>query len=204
VAMLIAVTVGWAVAGMAAQRFPWLDEVPEVPPAAGSEGAEGARGRVRPLRRLGALPAPVRLAGAGMVAVVAVPVALAAWRGPVGRQPVQPASQAMLRLRPAIEEYAAGEELVVANTVDLLNDKDLGLPVVLARAGIDWVEIEDPRAEGRFRYAILPASALENPTIAAVIATGRGEVLARSGPPAASELVLVRSRIEALPTVPES
>ena len=182
IVMLIFITVGWVVAGVAAQRFPWLDEVP-------------AGGRRR-FGSLGALPAPARLAGAAMVAAVAVPVALAAWRGPVGRQPMQPASDALLRLRPTIEEEAGRESLVVANTDNLLNDKDLGLPVVLERAGIDWVELDDPRAAGRFRYAVLPVGAIQDGAMESAIAMNMAELLARSGPPEATELVLVRWRTE--------
>jgi hypothetical protein len=171
IVMLIFVTAGWVVAGAAAERFPWLDEVPPV------------RG--------------TRLAGAAMVAAVAVPVALAAWRGPVGRQPMQPDSEALLRLRPTIEAEAGREDLVVANTTDLLNDKDLGLPVVLERAGIDWVEIDDPRAAGHHRYSVVPASAIRGGVLQAAVAMGQLELLARSGPPAETELVLVRYPVAA-------
>jgi hypothetical protein len=177
VVMLLWIALGWAVAGAVVHRLPWLDAA-------------------RP--RAGAWPARVRLAGVAMVAVVALPVALAAWRGPVGRQPMGPASDALLRLQPAILEYARQEPLVVANTENLLNDKDLGLPVVLERAGIDWVEPSDPRAAGHHRFIVLPATALQNPAVAATIASGSSDLLARSGPPRSgeppgSELVLVRT-----------
>ncbi|HEV7762305.1 MAG TPA: hypothetical protein VGO78_25025, partial [Acidimicrobiales bacterium] len=90
------------------------------------------------------------------------------------------------------------EPLVVANTENKINDKDLGLPVILERAGIDWVEPSDPRAPGRNRYLVLPAGALQNPQVATTIAVGTSDLLARSGPPRPgeppdSELILVRT-----------
>jgi hypothetical protein len=214
VVMLIFVSLGWAVAGVAVRRFPWLDQ--ELPArvgsaragsGAGAEGAVAGVDGVGPGRRWarsargpsGGVALPARMAGAGMVAAVALPVALAAWRGPVGRQPVQPASEALLRLRPAIEESARAEPFVVANTVDFLNDKDVGVPVILERAGIDWVGLTDPRGVGHYRYLVFPVAALQNPYFAAALHEGKGELLARSGPPAETELVLLRARVEELP-----
>jgi hypothetical protein len=184
VVMLVWIALGWAVAGAVVQRLPWLD-------------APWPR-RGTPLTPLTARAGRVRLAGVAMVAVVALPVGLAAWRGPVGRQPMQPASDALLRLQPAILEYTRQEPLVVANTENKINDKDLGLPVILERAGIDWVEPSDPRAPGRNRYLVLPAGALQNPQVATTIAVGTSDLLARSGPPRPgeppdSELILVRT-----------
>ena len=140
-------------------------------------------------------PAVVRAAGAVAIALIAVPVALTVWHGSLGEQPAQAASAPLLRLAPAIEEEARRQPVVVANTVDMLSPVDLGLPVVLDRAGIPWVERNDPRAAGHDVLYVREAAALEG-VIGGYVATGNVEVLARSGPPrpgepAGSELVLL-------------
>jgi hypothetical protein len=201
VVMLLWIALGWAVAGALVHRFPWLDE-PWSP--RGTRSVRSARPTRPVLSARSVRSARVRLAGVAMVAAVALPVGLAAWRGPVGRQPLQPASDALLRLQPAILEHARQEPLVVANTVDKLNDKDLALPVILERAGIEWAEADDPRAPGHNRYLVLPAGGLGNPQVAGALAVGNAELLARSGPPRPgeppdSELVLVRTVQPAVP-----
>jgi hypothetical protein len=175
--MLVWISLGWAVAGVVTARFPWIDS--GWPPAGGA-------GRARALA-LGGL----------MVAAVAVPVGLAAWRGPVGRQPVQPASEALLRLVPAIEKYTRQEPLIAANSTLKINDKDLGLPVVLERAGIDWIEYDDPRASRYRSFLVGSLSMAESPLLTKAFADGSVVMLARSGPPPPgqppeSELVLLR------------
>jgi hypothetical protein len=129
---------------------------------------------------------------------VALPVALATWHGSVGRQPLQEASAALLRLQPTIVAEAGQEPVVAANTINKLNDKDLALPVILERAGIDWVERSDPDAIGLTGYFVTSAGALEHPLIASAIYVGEVELVARSGPPRpgeppGSELVLLRA-----------
>lgn len=168
VVMLLWITAAWAVAALASHRLPWLDGAPA------QTGVSATRTRAA-------------LVGGVMVALVALPVGLAVGRGTVGRQPAPEASAALLRLAPAIEEHAGREELVVANTEWMLNDKDLGLPVLLERAGIPWVERSDPRADGYDGYYIVPVGLLENDQLVADLATGSAEVLARSGPPQGDE-----------------
>lgn len=168
VVMLVWIALGWALAGVVVRRFPWLDEA-------------------RPQLATGGL----------MVAAVALPVVLAVSRGPVGRQPVQTASEAMLRLEPAIVEYAAREPLVVANTKIMLNDKDLGLPVILERAGIPWIERDDPRAAEHRLFLVAPIGLSRSPYLTDAIAAGTIDILATSGPPPAgqppdAELILLR------------
>jgi hypothetical protein len=82
---------------------------------------------------------------AGLVVLVAATVAATVWRGSLGGQPKQTASGPLLRLVPAIVERTGEEELVVANSEVKLSPVDLGLPVLLERAGIDWVERSDAR-----------------------------------------------------------
>jgi hypothetical protein len=195
VVLLLMVTLGWAVAGLVVERFPWLDAPllwRSTAAAAENVGPTGGPTAGR-LRLRSAL-------AAGLVVAVALPVGLAVWRGSVGRQPRQEASAAIQRLAPAIERYAGQEKLVVANTVDLMNDKDLAVAVVLDRAGIDWIGIDDPRAVGHHRYLLSPADILDNPMLAMPLMTGQIELLARSGPPQRgeppdSELVLLRSDV---------
>ena len=139
--------------------------------------------------------AVVRVAGVVATALVAVPVALTVWHGSLGEQPVQGASEPLLRLVPTIEGEARRQPVVVANTVDMLEPVDIGLSVILDRAGIPWVERNDPRAVGHDVFYLLPASALDGP-IGGFVAEGHVDLLARSGPPrpgepAGSELVLL-------------
>lgn len=179
VVMMVWIALGWAVAGAAVHMWPWLDE-----PVAGRW-----RGRWR--WRDGA--SPRRIAGGAMAAAVALPVVLAVARGPVGRQPQQAASDAMLELRPALVEHAGRDGRVAANTTNLLNDKDLAVPVVLERAGIDWVDVSDPDAARVPRYMVVPADVVRNiPLLTAAIAVGEVEVLGRASVDGA-ELLLVRA-----------
>ena len=170
--MLVWVSVGWSVVGLVAER------------------AAGVRA-VRVGRRV------VPGLSAGLAAVTAVVVGVTLWRGSLGEQPEQQASGLLLRLTPAIEAAAREEDLVVANSAIMLDKADLGLPVILERAGIEWVERDDPRAAGRPVYSVSDARALDG-FMGAMVALGRVEVVARSGPlPAGSgtdrELVLLRS-----------
>jgi hypothetical protein len=125
-------------------------------------------------------------AAAGWLAVVAVPVSATIWGGTLGGQPLEHASEPLLRLVPAIEEHARRQPVVVASSEYFFNDVDLGLPVVLERAGIAWVEHDDPRAEGHPRFIVMRADQLDGLTDY-VIATGGAQVLARSGTPEPGE-----------------
>ncbi len=132
------------------------------------------------------------MAGVGLVAL---PVAVALWAGTLGRQPEQAESDALLRLVPAIEREARRRPLVVANSTVLINPVDLGLPVVLERAGIPWVEHDDPRAGGHWLFTLAPAAVLDG-FMTVLVEDGHAEVLARSGPPRPgeapdSEIVLI-------------
>jgi hypothetical protein len=179
VAMLVWVSLGWAVVA-----------------------AVGAWARMR-TERTGGMRArwrgPVRaVATAALVTLVAVPVAATVWRGSLGERPAdtEAASDPFVRLVPAIVEHTRDEDLVVANSKVMINEVDMGLPVVLDRAGVPWVEADDPRAEGQPRFTVTRATALEG-IVGWVVATGEAELLARSGPPQGdegpdSELVLLR------------
>jgi hypothetical protein len=177
VTMLVCVTAGWAATAAAAAV---------------------ARHRTGWPRRGG----PARRAAAGgLLALVAVPVVATVWGGSLGHQPVERASDELVRLVPAILDQARDEEIVVANSTVMVGAVDIGLPVVLARAGIPWVERDDPRAAGQPQLVVLHASELDG-LHGWVVANGQAEVLARSGPPGggadpATELVLLR--IEADP-----
>ena len=170
--MLVWVSVGWSVVGLVAER------------AAGGRAVRVGRRVVPGL-------------SAGLAALTAVVVGVTLWRGSLGEQPEQQASGLLLRLTPAIEAAAREEDLVVANSAIMLDKADLGLPVILERAGIEWVERDDPRAAGRPVYSVSDARALDG-FMGAMVAFGQVEVVARSGPlPAGSgtdrELVLLRS-----------
>ena len=177
VTMTVFVALGFAVAGVAARRVPALDDPAWRP----RPGAGGRRG----------------LAAAGAaLALVAVPVAATVWGGSLGHQPEEAQSHALLRLVPAIERAGRGQPFVVANSTAMLSTVDLGLPVILERAGIPWVDITDRRAAGHPQLSLAPAAALDGLTGYA-IDTGQAELLARSGPPRRgeprdSELILVR------------
>jgi len=137
----------------------------------------------------------VRAAGAVGVALVALPVALTVWHGSLGEQPAQGASGPLLRLAPAIVEEGRRHPLVAANTEDMLVEADLGLPVVLERAGIAWVERNDPRAAELPKLFVRRAAALDG-IVGEFIEQGEVDLLARSGPPRPgeppdSELILV-------------
>jgi hypothetical protein len=184
VSMLVLVTLGWAVAGVATHRFGWIDRA-----HAPGDQADDA---VRAPRRASLA------AGLFLVAGVAAPVALATWHGSVGRQPAQEASTPLLRLEPIVVADARQHDVVVANTVNKLNDKDLALPVILERAGIDWIERDDPDAVGRMGYFVVPAGALNDPLVASALFVGEAEVVGRSGPPRPgeapnSELMVLRA-----------
>ena len=122
--MLVWVSLGWSVVGLVAER------------AAGGRAVRVGRRVVPGL-------------SAGLAAVTAVVVGVTLWRGSLGEQPEQQASGLLLRLTPAIEATAREEDLVVANSAIMLDKADIGLPVILERAGIEWVERDDPRAAGR-------------------------------------------------------
>jgi hypothetical protein len=133
-----------------------------------------------------------------LVALVAMPVAVTVWRGSLGERPAdtEAASDPFVRLVPAIVDHTRDEDLVVANSKVMLDEVDMGLPVVLDRAGVPWVEADDPRAEGQPRFIVTRATALEG-LVGWVVATGEAELLARSGPPQGdegpgTELVLLR------------
>jgi hypothetical protein len=175
VTLLVCVTLGFALAGVAARRAPAVDD---------------------PAWRPGRGAATGTVAAAGALAVIALPVVATVWGGSLGHQPQEVQSRAVLRLVPAIEAAAGKEPLVVANSKDMLSDVDLGLPVVLERAGIPWVERDDPRAAGQAGFALAPAAALDG-ILGYAVATGEADVVARSGTPPAgepsdSELLLVR------------
>jgi hypothetical protein len=181
VMMMVWIALGFAVAGVAARRVPALDD-PAWRPRLGAGAGQ---------RRWG-----LAAAGAALV-LVALPVVANVWGGSLGHQPEEAQSHAVLRLVPAIERASRGEPLVVANTTAMLSSVDLGVAVVLDRAGIPWVDYTDPRAAGHARLTLAPASALDDLTGYA-IATGQAELVARSGPPRRGEprdgeLVLVRS-----------
>jgi hypothetical protein len=175
VVMLLWVALGWAVVGALARRFAWIDG---------------------PIRWRQFQPGPIA-AGAVAVITIAVPIYAALFSGSLGSRPEQVSSAALLRLRSTIVENAGQEDLVVVNTTVMFNPDDLGLPVVLDRAGIPWVDHSDPRAGSHDRYNVLPASDLNGLTGAA-IALGMVELLGRSGPPRPgeppdSELILIRA-----------
>jgi hypothetical protein len=172
VAMLVWVAAGWAVTGAAA-----------------------AAARRRPGWPRWRVPAR-RLAAGGLLVLVAVPVVATVWRGSLGDQPAEEASDELVRLVPAILEHARADDVVVANSKVMLGGVDMGLPVVLARAGITWIERDDPRAAGHPQLGIIYASDLEGAHGTAV-ARGQAEILARSGLPGSAddpdtELVLLR------------
>ena len=169
--MLVWVAVGWSVVGLVAER------------AAGGRPA-----------RVGRWVAPG--VAAGLAAVTVIVTGVTVWRGSLGEQPEQDTSGLLLRLTPAIEAAARDEDLVVANTAIMLDKADIGLPVILERAGIEWVERDAPACGGRPVYSISDARALEG-FMGAMVALGQVEVVASSGPPPAGgsgrELVLLRS-----------
>ena len=162
--MLTWVTVGWAAAAALVRRYPALD---------------------RPITLRTLRVAPLAGAAAG-VGLVALPVAVALWSGTLGRQPEQAESDALLRLAPAIEREARRRPVVVSNSTVLLNPLDLGLPVVLERAGIPWVEHDDPRAAGHWQLTLAPADVLDG-FMTVLVEDGHADVLARSGPPRPGE-----------------
>jgi hypothetical protein len=130
--------------------------------------------------------------------LVAVPVGLTVGAGSLGERPKQASSDAIARFLPAIEGHARDEGLVVANTKVLLNDIDLGLPVLLERAGIDWVERDDPRAEGHPGLYLARSTVLQDGRVAQLVDEGKVEVLAGSGPGAPGDgvdgdIVLLRA-----------
>lgn len=164
VVMLVWVTAGWAVAAALVRRYPGLD---------------------RPIRWRAPRMAP--LAGTGLgVGMVALPVTVSLVLGTLGRQPEQAESDALLRLVPAIEREARRRPVVVANSTVLINPVDLGLPVVLERAGIPWIEHDDSRARDHERLSLTPADALDG-ALGMAVEQGHAEVLARSGPPGPGE-----------------
>jgi hypothetical protein len=188
VVLLVVLALAWAVAAVASHRFPWLDAPLRLPPAHPDAGA-----RARPR------PSALGLAAA-LVAAVALPVGLTVWRGTLGEQPKQAASSELLRLRSSLLRRAGHDAPVASNTKILINPNDLAVPVLLSRAGIDWVERDDPRADGRPNYVVVTASEINTPLMAASIMLGDTEIVARSGPPypdgSAEELVLIRSTLK--------
>jgi len=112
---------------------------------------------------------------------VAVPVVATVWRGSLGHQPVERASDELVRLVPAIREHTRDEDVVVANSTTMLVSVDLALPVILAREGIPWIERDDPRAPGYAQFGIIRAADLDGP-LGAAVERGEAEVLARSRP----------------------
>jgi hypothetical protein len=168
VSMLAFVALGWAVVGT----------VVPAPHAAGQ--------RARALR--GA-------AAAALVVLVAAPVVATVWRGSLGQQPMDELSDPVQRLEPAILESAREEDLVVANSEVLLEPIDLAVPVILDRAGIRWVELDDPRGDRHAQLSLLPARVLDG-MLGQLIRRGDAEIVARSGPPRPgeeTEVVLVRT-----------
>ena len=120
-----------------------------------------------------------RVVAAGLVGLVAVPVVATVWRGSLGHQPVERASDELVRLVPAIREHTRDEDVVVANSTTMLVSVDLALPVILAREGIPWIERDDPRAPGYAQFGIIRAADLDGP-LGAAVERGEAEVLARS------------------------
>ncbi len=170
VSMLAFVALGWAV-------------------VASVMTAEGGRGGVR-------ARAALRWAAVGvLVVLVAVPVASTVWRGTLGQQPVDETSDTLAQIAPEVVEQARDDDLVVTNSIAKIDPVELGLPVMLSRAGIDWIERDDPRAEGRPQLYLTGARALDG-MLGLMIASGDAELLARSGPPGPGEgpeIVLVRT-----------
>ncbi len=170
VSMLAFVALGWAV-------------------VASVMTTEGGRGGVR-------ARAALRWAAIGvLVVLVAVPVASTVWRGTLGQQPVDETSDTLAQIAPEVVEQARDDDLVVTNSIIKIDPVELGLPVMLSRAGIDWIERDDPRAEGRPQLYLTGARALDG-MLGLMIASGDAELLARSGPPGPGEgpeIVLVRT-----------
>lgn len=175
VVMLVWVSIGWAVI---AAIGAWA--------RTGRLAVVGARGR-----------ALLRGTAAGaLVALAAALVAATLWRGSLGQRPADALSDPIMRLVPAIVEHASNEELVVANSEIMIDEVDLGLPVILDRAGIPWIEMDDPRADGRPRYLLTRAAALEG-LVGWAVDSGGAEVLAssgsrRPGEAPGTEVVLIR------------
>jgi hypothetical protein len=116
-----------------------------------------------------------------VVLLVGVPVALTVFRGSLGERPVQLPSEAIGRMLPAIEAAAAEEPVVVANSTVLMDSIDLGLPVLLARKGIPWIERDDPRAVGRDQFLLTTAKAIAPEPAQQAIRDGKVTVVASSG-----------------------
>ena len=76
--------------------------------------------------------------------LVAVPVASTVWRGTLGQQPVDETSDTLAQIAPEVVEQAHDDDLVVTNSIIKIDPVELGLPVMLSRAGIDWIERDDP------------------------------------------------------------
>ena len=168
VSMLIFVALGWAVVGL-------------VTPASDATGRLG-----RALR--GA-------AVTGLVVLVAVPVVATVGGGTLGHQPMDKVSDPVQRLVPAILDTAREDDLVVANSEIKLEPIDLAVPVILERAGIAWVELDDPRGDSHSQLSLVPARVL-NGALGVLIRRGDAEIVARSGPPRPGEefeVVLVRT-----------
>jgi hypothetical protein len=101
---------------------------------------------VTPLGRVGRSAMPVLL----LVATL-VPVASALWRGTLGQQAGPPGgSPALLRLQPQVKAAAAHKGLVAVDAYNGFNAKNMGLAVILDRAGLPWVDATEHRAAGHF------------------------------------------------------
>jgi hypothetical protein len=188
VVLLVVLALAWALAAVASHRFPWLD----APLRPARPAGAGVRARPRPA---------VLGVGALLVAAVALPVGLTVGRGSLGEQPKQAASNELLHLRSRLLRRAGHDAPVASNTKILINPNDLAVPVLLSRAGIDWVERDDPRADGRPNYVVVTASEINTPVMAASIMLGDTEIVARSGPPYPDgkpdeELILIRATVK--------
>ena len=77
----------------------------------------------------------------------------------------------------------------------MLEPIDLAVPVILDRAGIGWVELDDPRGDRHSQLSLIPARVLDG-LLGELIRRGDAEIVARSGPRRpgeATEVVLVRT-----------
>lgn len=127
VVMLAWVAFGWAVAAAVAGRFP---------PRSGSPSWSRA------------LPAVV------VLALIAVPVALAVWRGTTGVQPSQEESTLWLAVRDDLlaDLRRHGEPVVLQPNPFLYGDEWMTLELLVEREGLRWVPGDDPEAADRPSY----------------------------------------------------
>jgi hypothetical protein len=123
----------------------------------------------------------VAVAGtAALVGAIAYPVVRAVWQGSTGGQPMHESSAALLEIRSAVERSGREDAPVVVFATFFYTPEGLAVPVLLDRAGIAWIDGRDPEAQGRARLEVLTSDSLERPGLAADLAAGRVDLVARS------------------------